>query len=159
MEPRLPGARFTCRPFLPEGWHNPDIEPKYQEWFHHSRGISPDQTEAEWQDLLRLMDERGFQQVFCGHTHTAFTRQFDQKIICNAGSVGLPLDGDPRPAWVLAEDLPGGELNVTIRRVEYDLSRIHQLVDDTPDYPSFMAPDQKKAYKKWLETGVHSFRD
>ena len=145
--------------FHPEDWHNLDIEPKYQEWFHHSHGILPDRTEAEWQDLLSLMDERGFQQVFCGHTHRAFTRQFDQKIICNTGSTGLPLDGDPRPAWALVEELPGGNLTVALRRVEYDLSRIHQLVDDTPDYPSFLAPGKKEDYKEWLETGRHAFRD
>jgi predicted phosphodiesterase len=143
----------------PEGWHNPDIAPQYQEWFHHSRGISPGLAEAEWQDLLQLMDTHGFQQVFCGHTHTAFTRQYGRKIICTAGSAGLPLDGDPRPAWVLAEELPGGELNVAIRRVAYDIPRIHQLVDDTPDYPGFLAPGKQESYKKWLETGSHTFHD
>ncbi len=145
--------------FFPESWHDPTIEPKYQEWFHHSPGIRPDRTDAEWQALLKLMDERGCQQLFCGHTHTAFIRQFGQKIICNAGSVGLPLDGDPRPAWVLVEGLPDGGLNVSLRRVEYDLARIHRLVDDTPDYPRFLAPGGKEDYKKWLETGVHTFRD
>ena len=145
--------------FHPESWHDPDIKPEYQEWFHHSRGIPPNLREAEWQNVLKLMDERGFQQLFCGHTHTAFIKQFGQKIICNAGSVGLPLDGDPRPAWVLAEDLPGSNLTITIRRVEYDITRIHHLVDDTPDYPSFLVPGEKESYKKWLETGFHSFRD
>ena len=143
----------------PEGWHYPDIEPKYQEWFHHSHGIPPDMAEAKWQDLLTLMDERGFQQVFCGHTHTAFTRQFDQKIICNTGSAGLPLDGDPRPAWVLAEELPGGDLTIAIRRVAYDITRIHRLVDNTPDYPGLLTPGEREDYKKWLETGSHSFHD
>ena len=143
----------------PESWHNPDIAPKYQEWFHHSRGIPPGLADAEWQDLLTLMDERGFHQVFCGHTHTAFIRQFGSRTICNAGSVGLPLDDDPRPAWVLAEERPGGELNLTIRRVEYDVARILHLVDHTPDYPGFQKPSRKETYKNWLETAHPAFKD
>ena len=145
--------------FFPESWHDPATQPKYQEWFHHSRGIHANQSEEEWQNLLDLMDERGFQQVFCGHTHTAFTKQFGQKIICNAGSAGLPLDGDPRPAWVLVEDFADGGLNVAIRRVAYDLTRIHQLVDNTPDYPRFQTPGGKESYKKWLATGSTTFND
>jgi diadenosine tetraphosphatase ApaH/serine/threonine PP2A family protein phosphatase len=38
--------------------------------------------------------------------------------VANAGSVGLPYDGDPRAAYLLVDDgLP------TIRRVEYDIER------------------------------------
>ena len=145
--------------FYPESRHDPAIEPKYQEWFHHSHGIHPDLTETEWQDLLSLMDEHGFQQLFCGHTHRPFVRQFGSRTICNAGSVGLPLDGDPRPAWASVEELPGGGLNIAIRRVDYDIRRIHQLVDNTADYPNFLLPGKKEAYKKWLETGIISFND
>jgi hypothetical protein len=143
----------------PESWHDPEVEPKYQEWFHHSRGISENLPEAEWQGLLQLMDERGFRQVFCGHTHAAFIRRFGQKIICNTGSAGLPLDGNPRAAWVLVEEQPAGDLKIAIRRVAYDIAYIRRLVDSAPDYPDFQAPGEKETYKKWLATGAHTFRD
>jgi diadenosine tetraphosphatase ApaH/serine/threonine PP2A family protein phosphatase len=39
--------------------------------------------------------------------------------IVNDGSAGLPLDGDPRPVYVLL-DFTGDECAVTVRRVKYD---------------------------------------
>ena len=44
----------------------------------------------------------------------------------NAGSVGWPLDGDPRPSYAVLERAPDGhELpwRVSLRRVDYDRSR------------------------------------
>jgi diadenosine tetraphosphatase ApaH/serine/threonine PP2A family protein phosphatase len=39
-------------------------------------------------------------------------------LIVNAGSVGRPLDGDPRASWALLE-LGGGRARARIRRVGY----------------------------------------
>ena len=63
----------------------------------------------------------------------------------NAGSVGAPQDGDPRPAWVMVKELPDKEPAITIRRVDYDISRISQLIDQTPDYPDFKLSGFQKA--------------
>jgi predicted phosphodiesterase len=54
-----------------------------------------------------------------GHTHRPVDRTVDGIRIVNDGSVGLPLDGDPRPAYALL-DFEGGECDVTIHRVLYD---------------------------------------
>ena len=137
----------------PQSWHNPAIEPQYQEWFYHSAGIRPDMAEPEWQKLLACMDEWHLRQVFCAHTHVPFSREFDRKLVCNVGSVGLSLDGDPRPAWVLVEERPGKEQAVSIRRVEYDIARMHRLIDQTPDYPDFKQPGFHEGYKRMLSTG------
>lgn len=52
-----------------------------------------------------------------GHTHLAFTRPGPGGVVlCNPGSVGLPLDGDPRAAYALLSDDGGLEP----RRVAYD---------------------------------------
>ena len=38
--------------------------------------------------------------VFCtGHTHKSFIRQVDQTMVVNAGSVGMPFDGDRRASY------------------------------------------------------------
>jgi hypothetical protein len=140
---------------FPQSWHTPGIEPQYQEWFYHSPGIRPDMAESERQKLLAFMDERGLRQVFCAHTHVPFCRKFGQKLVCNVGSVGLPLDGDPRGAWVLVEEQPGKDLAVTIRRVDYDIARMHRLIDETPDYPDFKQPGFHEGYKKMLSTGAY----
>jgi hypothetical protein len=133
----------------------PDIEPKYQEWFFHSPGIHPDLSSEAWQALWTYMDEHNFSQVFCGHTHIPFWREHEGKLICNLGSAGATLDGDPRPSWVRVDQMSGQRLEAKIRRVDYDITRIHQLIDQTPDYYGFQEPGYTEAYKKWFSTGVH----
>jgi predicted phosphodiesterase len=54
-----------------------------------------------------------------GHTHRPMDRTVDGVRIINDGSVGLPLDGDHRPAYALL-DFEGDRCRVTIRRVAYD---------------------------------------
>ncbi|MBO9370648.1 MAG: YfcE family phosphodiesterase, partial [Chloroflexi bacterium] len=41
----------------------------------------------------------------------------------NGGSVGLPLDGDPRAGYAIL-DFSGPECTVTLRRVAYDVERV-----------------------------------
>jgi diadenosine tetraphosphatase ApaH/serine/threonine PP2A family protein phosphatase len=135
---------------------DPDLEPQYREWFFHGRGIAPDMAERDWQRLLDYMDEQKIRQVFCGHTHVPFYREIDGKIICNIGSAGAPLDGDPRPSWVLLENTPAVSPVISIRRVTYDVGLIHRLIDDTPDYPNIQVfPGYREAYKMWFSTGIH----
>jgi predicted phosphodiesterase len=139
----------------PESWHVPELETRYQEWFFHSPGIHPDLTDEEWQTLWTYMDSHNFSQVFCGHTHIPFCREFKGKAVCNLGSAGATLDGDPRASWVKVEQLPGNDLIISIRRVDYDIALIHQLIDQTPDYYGFQVPGYTEAYKKWFSTGIH----
>ena len=54
-----------------------------------------------------------------GHTHRPVDRTVAGVRIVNDGSVGLPLDGDPRPAYALL-DFEGDTCQVSIRRVDYD---------------------------------------
>jgi hypothetical protein len=139
----------------PQTWHAPGLEQKYQEWFYHSPGILPDMPEPRWQELLTCMAAWDIQQVYCGHTHIPFCRYFGQKLVCNTGSAGASLDGDPRAAWVLVEDYPGKGQTITIQRVDYDIARIHTLIDQTADYPDFSWPGYQDAYKKWMSSGIH----
>jgi putative phosphoesterase len=54
--------------------------------------------------------------IVCGHVHAQYDRRLDGKRIVNAGSVGMPYQGEPVGAfWVLVG--PG----VEFRRSEYDL--------------------------------------
>jgi diadenosine tetraphosphatase ApaH/serine/threonine PP2A family protein phosphatase len=56
--------------------------------------------------------------LFCGHSHVQFRRvSRDGRVeIVNPGSVGLPMDGDPRPAYAVVTD----DGDVELRRVDYD---------------------------------------
>ena len=56
--------------------------------------------------------------VVCGHVHAQYDRRLDSKRVVNAGSVGMPYQGEPVGAfWLLLG--PG----VEFRRSEYDLGR------------------------------------
>lgn len=63
--------------------------------------------------------------AFVGHTHRAMRRTFADRVVVNGGSVGSPLDGDPRAAYVIAtraRDAAPGSWEVIQRRVPYDLT-------------------------------------
>lgn len=49
--------------------------------------------------------------VVCGHTHMAFARQVDRRLVVNAGSIGMPY-GEPGPHWALL-DAGGAQLRRT----------------------------------------------
>ena len=51
-----------------------------------------------------------------GHTHLQMIRRFEESMIVNPGSVGLPFDGDRRAAYALWRG--GGDFE--LRRVSYD---------------------------------------
>jgi predicted phosphodiesterase len=78
--------------------------------------LSPDTPDDTMRDYFADLDAR---LALYGHTHRPVDRIVDDMRIVNDGSVGLPLDGDPRPAYALL-DFDGDECAVTIRRVSYD---------------------------------------
>lgn len=85
------------------------------------RGIGPDTPDEE----IRAHAWQGT--ILCGHTHRPLHRHVPGRQVVNAGSVGWPLDGDPRPSYAVLERAPGEhELpwRVSLRRVEYDSSRV-----------------------------------
>ncbi|MCW3016163.1 MAG: metallophosphoesterase family protein [Solirubrobacterales bacterium] len=82
----------------------------------HSDMISFSPT-VEPEDGERLGDVAGAQRVVFGHTHIQFRRPGPEGVeLVNPGSVGLPLDGDPRAAYAQITD--DGDL--TLHRVAYD---------------------------------------
>lgn len=131
---------------------DPLIRPEHREWFFHGNGITPDLQGRALAELLEYMQGENYDQIFCGHTHQAFYKTFNGRLVCNAGSVGAPLDGDLRAAWVLLEDDPGLPV---IRRVAYDIGLQLKRIDQTLDYPGFSQPFTRERYKLWIQTGKH----
>jgi putative phosphoesterase len=54
--------------------------------------------------------------IVFGHSHLQFSREAAGRMLVNPGSVGLPLDGDPRAAYALWD----GGREFDLRRVDYD---------------------------------------
>ena len=77
------------------------------------RAPMPDAEDAE---LLSAYGGQGASTVVYGHIHRPFVRRLGELTVANSGSVGSPLDGDPRAAYALID---GGEVEIV--RVEYDV--------------------------------------
>jgi predicted phosphodiesterase len=77
------------------------------------RSFMPEPTDDEDELLAGTREQR----LIFGHTHLQFRRtRSDGVELLNPGSVGLPMDGDPRAAYAFVD----GEGEVELRRVEYD---------------------------------------
>jgi predicted phosphodiesterase len=77
-------------------------------------GPMPDAPPAEFQPY-----EGRAGLVIYGHVHKAFVRRLaDGTIVCNAGSVGLPMDGETA-SYVLLDHI-GSDLAIRHRRIEFD---------------------------------------
>ncbi len=60
-----------------------------------------------------------------GHTHRPLVRQVEQTLVVNAGSVGLPFDGDARAAYAQIE-CQNGKWGGKIIRLHYDIEQTKQ---------------------------------
>jgi predicted phosphodiesterase len=87
----------------------------------------------------RLLAGETGRTILFGHSHLQFRRPGPNGTeLNNPGSVGMPLDHDPRAAWALYAD---GEID--LRRTEYDVER---------------AVAQLETYGDWTERIVHRLR-
>lgn len=78
--------------------------------------VMPDASD----DLLtRMLDEAEADVLVYGHIHHAYARQVNGRTVACAGSVGIPLDGDPRPAYLIAAD-DGAGWSLEHVRLDYD---------------------------------------
>jgi putative phosphoesterase len=82
--------------------------------------LSGDADESAWLEAVAgMLDKREWKEwLFVGHTHRPFQRKIGHLTIVNPGSLGMPIDGDPRACYAIWED---GK--VELKRVPYDLDR------------------------------------
>jgi diadenosine tetraphosphatase ApaH/serine/threonine PP2A family protein phosphatase len=82
--------------------------------------LRPEASAAEVREYFAGLDAR---LVLYGHTHCPVDRTIEaggvRCRIVNGGSAGIPLDGDPCPAYALL-DFGDGECHVAVHRVAYD---------------------------------------
>ncbi|HHM05892.1 MAG TPA: metallophosphoesterase [Gammaproteobacteria bacterium] len=92
----------------------------------HRRGILPDMGEKEL--AARLGTPRDL--FICSHTHHPLRRQFHGTEVVNTGSVGQPLDGDPRAAYGRFV-FHRGRWQADIARVPFDTAQAARDVVDS----------------------------
>jgi diadenosine tetraphosphatase ApaH/serine/threonine PP2A family protein phosphatase len=91
------------------------------------RAPLPDASDEE---LLATYESYDAAVVVYGHIHRPYVRHpRGTMTVANSGSVGSPLDGDPRASYLLVDD---GEARIV--RVEYDVEREVSLLLSS-DYP------------------------
>jgi predicted phosphodiesterase len=73
----------------------------------------PDATDSDLDATFRPL---GASTVAYGHIHRSFTRAVGDLVVANAGSAGMPWDGDARASYLLVEDD-----RVEPIRVDYDI--------------------------------------
>ena len=103
--------------------------------------------------ILEGVEERV---IVCGHTHQQFDRAVLGRRILNAGSVGMPYEGDAAAFWLLLG--PDAEL----RRTEYDIGAAAELLRATgmPDVDevilreSLLEPADPEWVTEYFESGV-----
>lgn len=77
------------------------------------RAPMPDATDSDLDATFRPL---GASTVAYGHIHRSFTRAVRDLVVANAGSAGMPWDGDTRASYLLVEDD-----RVEVIRVDYDI--------------------------------------
>jgi putative phosphoesterase len=90
-------------------------------------GIYPFTTITELRDLIQPAPA-----VICvGHTHRALIRQIDDTLVVNAGSVGLPFDGDTRTGYAQLTWSKTAGWQANLVRFRYDLEQAHRDFEQT----------------------------
>ncbi len=97
--------------------------------------LGPDAPEEV---VTRAFDQARTRTLAYGHIHRPYIRNVAGGLIVNVGSVGLPFDGVPRPAWAVFT-LEEGRWGAEVLRVAYDHEAVAQdlLASDHPDAAAF----------------------
>lgn len=83
----------------------------------------------------------------CGHTHIPFARHINNILTVNCGSVGHPVDGDPRPAYALVRTENGAAPRGRIIRFNYDHEQTIAALERTR-LPKGLQKDFAKGIKR-----------
>lgn len=88
-------------------------------------GVYPETRDKDLRKLILGSNDFNISipNIFCaGHTHRPLIRKIDQILVVNAGSVGLPFDGDQRASYAQIEINNSNRLSRIIR-LKYDIDK------------------------------------
>jgi predicted phosphodiesterase len=86
----------------------------------------------------------------CGHTHISWMQARNGKLVFNPGSVGAPLNGDPRAQYALLE-WQSDRWQVDHRAIRYDLDQVRRVFVES-GYLAYSGP-YARAWLIGVETG------
>ena len=100
-----------------------ELSAEYKILLFHGWAMPTEDADPMFRINIDLLQAGGYKTLFCGHSHVASVQRHGDITVCNAGSSGMPLDGDYRPSWAEWND---GK--AAIHRVDYDVERILHLI-------------------------------
>jgi putative phosphoesterase len=85
--------------------------------------------------------------LVCGHTHIPFVKRVGGTLVVNCGSAGLPVDGDPRPAYALIRTTRGAKPTGRIVRFSYPVDEVTGRLERS-SLPQALIEDFTRGNKK-----------
>ncbi|MEY4389323.1 MAG: hypothetical protein RLZZ432_1042 [Chloroflexota bacterium] len=78
---------------------------------------------------LELIGQTDARLVCVGFTHQARVKDYGWKVLVDAGSAGLPYDGEAQASFAVVEvDAEAGTINAEVRRAKYDVESVADAV-------------------------------
>ncbi|MFL7793832.1 MAG: metallophosphoesterase [Anaerolineae bacterium] len=98
----------------------PERDPDTLQVFKEAELLSPDCNPTKWATpTLGGIDENI---LVCGHTHIPWAQRHKKKLALNPGSVGMPINGDPRAQYAILT-WQNDHWQVKHRAIPYDIDR------------------------------------
>jgi putative phosphoesterase len=98
-----------------------------------------DRPEKFFREMAKKVDA---DVLIYGHVHKPYRKDFSGKVFINAGSVGKPKDGDPRPCVTIVE-ITKDTVSVKFLRVPYDVQKTAEAIVSS-GLPSYFAEKLKE---------------
>ena len=89
----------------------------------YKEGIGDWTSEESIREHLASIEES---LLVCAHTHRPLVERFDNQIVVNVGSVGLPFNGDPRAQYAILTRRDN-DWEIELRQVDYDHDRVYEI--------------------------------
>lgn len=87
--------------------------------------------------------------LVCGHSHIPFVKRVSGVLVVNCGSVGQPVDGDPRLAYAIVNASADSAPRARIIRADYDWKRTMAALKET-SLPKALRQDLARGTKRAL---------
>jgi predicted phosphodiesterase len=98
----------------------PERDPDTLQKFKEAGLLSPDCNPTEW--ATPTLDKIDENVLVCGHTHIPWAQKHKRKLALNPGSVGMPINGDPRAQYAILT-WQNDHWQVKHRAIPYDIDR------------------------------------
>ncbi len=145
---RLDKAARRFLAALPET-HEEELAPGVRLLLTHGSPRSPSDTIYPSITTVGLAAKAGPEPpavLVCAHTHIPFARRVSGCLVVNCGSVGQPVDGDPRGAYALLRLTPDARPRARIVRFSYPLQETLRALADS-SLPRYLRRDLKRGLK------------